>query len=251
MDTKIISVATHKGGVGKTASVASIGAILASKGKRVLIVDLDTQANLTRHFMPDIPQRIIYHAFREQSNLPIYHLRDNLDIVPSGMDMGGIDLELQMMFRREYILSILLEPYRGQYDYILLDCPPALGLVTLNALVTTDILIVPMRADLMSFYGLSMMDKFCTKLQILNKGLEVNYIFFNAYEKGQTITDNIESTVREQYGNRVLQTVIRKNNDIAKAPFFYTDVCSAFPKSNGAKDFTALTDELLNRLNKK
>ena len=107
MKAKIIAVANHKGGVGKTASVASIGAILASRGKKVLLVDLDTQANLTRHFMESIPPRIIYHAIREQSNLPIYPIRNNLDIVPSGLDMAGIDLELQMMFNREDRKSVV------------------------------------------------------------------------------------------------------------------------------------------------
>ena len=107
MKAKIIAVANHKGGVGKTASVASIGAVLASRGKKVLMVDLDTQANLTRHFMENIPPRIIYHAIREQLNLPIYPIRENLDIVPSGLDMAGIDLELQMMFNREDRKSVV------------------------------------------------------------------------------------------------------------------------------------------------
>ncbi len=119
-------------GVGKTASVAAVGAILASRGKKVLMVDLDTQANLTRHYLENIPPRIIYHAIREQSNIPIYPIRENLDIVPSGLDMAGIDLELMMMFNRERVLKSLLEPFTNIYDYILLDCPPALGLVTIK-----------------------------------------------------------------------------------------------------------------------
>lgn len=248
MKAKIIAVANHKGGVGKTSSVASIGAILASRGKKVLLVDLDTQANLTRHFMADIPPRIIYHALREQANLPIYPIRPNLDIVPSGLDMAGIDLELQMKFNRERVLMTLLDPYRNIYDYILLDCPPALGLVTVNALTAASKLIVPMKADLMSNYGLSMMDKFCVELQPLNPGIHIDFIFFNIYEKGLNITEAIEADVRAKYGERVLNSVVRKNTDVAKAAFEYTDVSSFNIESNGAKDYQALVTELENKL---
>jgi chromosome partitioning protein len=244
MKAKIIAIANHKGGVGKTASVASIGAIFAARGKKVLLVDLDTQANLTRHFMDTIPPRIIYHAIREQAGLPIYPIRANLDIVPSGLDMAGIDLELQMMFNRERVLKTLLDPYSSIYDYIILDCPPALGLITINALTSATHLIVPMKADLMSNYGLSMMDQFCVKMQVLNPGIHVDYIFFNMYEKGQTMTDAIETDVRTKYGDRVLATTIRKNNDVAKAAFEFTDVVSFNPEANGAKDFQALVTEL-------
>lgn len=248
MKAKIIAVANHKGGVGKTASVASIGAILASRGNKVLLVDLDTQANLTRHFMADIPPRIIYHALREQTNLPIYPIRPNLDIVPSGLDMAGIDLELQMKFNRERVLMNLLDPYRNIYDYILLDCPPALGLVTVNALTAASKLIVPMKADLMSNYGLSMMDKFCVELQPLNPGIHIDFIFFNIYERGLNITEAIEADVRAKYGERVLNSVVRKNTDVAKAAFEYTDVSSFNIESNGAKDYQALVTELENKL---
>lgn len=248
MKAKIIAIANHKGGVGKTASVASIGAVLASRGKKVLMVDLDTQANLTRHFMENIPPRIIYHAIREQLNLPIYPIRENLDIGPSGLDMAGIDLELQMMFNRERVLKGLLDPFSSIYDYILLDCPPALGLVTINALTAANKLIVPMKADLMSNYGLSMMDQFCVKMQVLNPGIHIDYIFFNIYEKGQTMTEAIETDVRSKYGDRVLSTVIRKNNDVSKAAFDFTDIVSFNPDANGAKDFQALVTELDSKL---
>lgn len=248
MTTKIIAFANHKGGVGKTSSTATIGAILATRGKKVLLVDLDTQANLTRHFLPTIPPRIIYHAIREQANLPIYQIRPNLDIVPSGLDMAGIDLELQMMLNRERVIKTLLDPYSNLYDYILLDCPPSLSLITINALTAATHLIVPMRADLMSNYGLSMMDNFCAKMQVLNPGIHIDYIFFTLYEKGQTITDAIESDVRKKYGDRVLTTVVRKNNDIAKSAFEYTDVYSYNPSANGAKDYIALVEELENKI---
>lgn len=245
---KLIAIANHKGGVGKTASVASIGAILAAKGKKVLLMDLDTQANLTRHFMEDIPSRIVYHAIKDRKDLPVYQIRENLDIVPSGLDMAGIEIDMTSMRKREEIIKDLLEPYKNRYDFILLDCPPSLGLVTLNALTAANKLIVPMKADLMSFYGLGMMDNFCAGMQDLNPGIHIDLIFFNIYEKGQNMTDAIEAEVRDKYGDRVLNTVVRKNNDIAKAAFEFTDVVSAYPEANGAKDFQALAGEILERL---
>lgn len=246
MKAKIIAVANHKGGVGKTSSVASIGAILAARGYNTLIVDLDTQANLTRHFMEAIPERIIYHAIRERRDAPIYRIREHLDMIPSGLDMAGVDVEMMSMKRREYILSDLLRPVRESYDVILLDCPPSLGLITLNALTAAEHLMVPMKTDLMSTYGLVMMDNFCNDIQDLNR-IDIDLIFFNGYEKGQKMTDAVEKDIRSKYGDKVMRTVVRKNNDIAKASFEFTDVVSAYPASNGAHDFQALVDELEER----
>lgn len=145
--------------------------------------------------------------------------------------MAGIDLELQMMFNRERVLKTLLDPYANRYDFVLLDCPPALGLITINALTAANKLLVPMKADLMSSYGLNMMEQFCAKMQVLNPGIHIDFIFFNIYETGQTMTDAIEADVRSKYGDRVMTTVVRKNNDVAKSVFEYTDVVSAYPGS--------------------
>lgn len=145
--------------------------------------------------------------------------------------MAGIDLELQMMFNRERVLKTLLDSYANRYDFVLLDCPPALGLITINALTAANKLLVPMKADLMYSYGLNMMEQFCAKMQVLNPGIHIDFIFFNIYETGQTMTDAIEADVRSKYGDRVMTTVVRKNNDVAKSAFEYTDVVSAYPGS--------------------
>lgn len=246
--SRIIAIANHKGGVGKTASVAAIGAILASKGFKVLLIDLDTQANLTMHFMPEMPQRTIFNAIQERNNLPVYSIRENLCLVPSCLDMAGIELQMSMMKRREYVLSDLMKPYKDNFDFIILDCPPSLGLVTMNALAIAEILIVPMLADIMSSYGVEKMEKFCNEMQDLNQGLHIDYIFFNRYEKRQNMTIGIENNIRTMYGDKVLKTVIRKNVDIAESAAQYTDVVSYNPESIGAKDFQELVNELLERV---
>ncbi len=243
-----IAFANHKGGVGKTAAVAAIGSILASKGYKVLMLDLDTQANLTRHFMNEIPERTIYDAIIERKDLPEYEIRKNLFLTPSCLDMAGVELNMSTMRRRENILSDLVDHVWYTYDYVLFDCPPSLGLVTMNALAVVQFVVVPMIADLMSTYGLSMMDSFCSEMQDLNPGVSVNYIFFNRYEKKLNMTEAIEKDVREKYGDKVLKTVVRKNVKISEAAMEFTDIVSYDSGCSGARDFRALTDELVKRI---
>ena len=142
MDTRILAIANHKGGVGKTTAVASIGAALAAKGYKVLLVDLDAQANLTASLSTaEDESRTIYQALKERKQLPIIGVRDNLSLTPSSLDLAGVELELSGMMSREFVLKDLLEPVAGDYDFILLDCPPSLGLIAVNAFVAaTDVL---------------------------------------------------------------------------------------------------------------
>lgn len=249
--SRIIAFANHKGGVGKTASVAAIGSILAKKGYEVMMIDLDTQANLTRHFMESVPERTIYQAIQERDNIPAYRVRDDgLFLVPSSLDMAGIELDLSVMARREYVLADLLSDFQTGFDFILLDCPPSLGLVTMNAVVVADTLVVPTIPDVMSSYGVNMVEDFCTKMRRLklNPDIDIDFIFFNRYEKRQNLTTAIETGIRSKYGDKVLNTVIRKNIDIAESALQFTDVVSYNPESSGAKDYTALVDEMLSRL---
>ena len=145
--SRIIAIANHKGGVGKTTSVGSIGSILSEMGKRTLLIDLDAQANLTTSFLTEEPEETIYNALRGETALPVIPLRENLSIVASTLDMAGVELDLSSRISREYILHKLLKPIAGKYDYILLDCPPSLGLVTINAFVAARELFIPLTAE--------------------------------------------------------------------------------------------------------
>lgn len=183
---KIIAVANHKGGVGKTASVASIGAIFGSQGQK-------GPPYGPRH--PGKPYTSFYGRYSVQDCLSRHQGqegssclpdKENMDIVPSGLDMAGIEIDMTSMRKREEIIKDLLEPYKNRYDFILLDCPPSLGLVTLNALTAASKLIVPMKADLMSFYGLGMMDNFCAGMQDLNSGIHIDLIFSTSMRRVRT-----------------------------------------------------------------
>ncbi len=242
---KVISFANHKGGVGKTASVSAIGAILASQGKKVLLVDLDTQANLTRCHIDGFPKRIVYHALKEKKALPIVNVGKDLDIVPSGLEMAGIELEISGVMQRESILKKLLSPIQGNYDYIILDCPPSLGLITINALVASNFLFVPMLPDTMSYYGLGMIDNICTLVQELNPDIQINGIFFTKYDTRVGLTSAIEEMVRETYGTRVFQTKIRINTKIGEAPMFHKNILEYEPDGKSVNEYKALIEEML------
>lgn len=242
---KVISLANHKGGVGKTASVSAIGSILASQGKKVLLVDLDTQANLTRCHIDGFPKRIVYHALKEKRDLPIVKVGKNLDIVPSGLEMAGIELEISGAIQRESILKKLLSPALPKYDYIILDCPPSLGLITINAFVASDYLFVPMLPDTMSYYGLGMIDNVCAIVQELNPDIKIDGIFFTKYDTRVSLTSAIEEMVRENYGPRVFETKIRINTKIGEAPMFHKSILDYDPDGKSVNEYKALIDEML------
>ena len=244
---KIIAIANHKGGVGKTTSVASIGAALSEKGLRVLFVDLDAQANLTGSLLSGEPGRTIYEALREKDSLPIIELREGLSIVPASLDLAGVELELSSAMSREFILKDLLEPIAEAYDFILLDCPPSLGLITVNAFVAAHEIIIPLTAEALPFKGLTMIERVITMVQRrLNTGLRLSGILFTRWE-GRKLNKMVEEAIRTKYGSMVYDAKVRTNIAIAEAPLSGTDIFSYNAKSNGAQDYRDVTEELLSR----
>ena len=244
---RTIAIANHKGGVGKTTSVASIGAALSQKGKRVLLVDLDTQANLSSSLLDEEQERTIYDAISQGENLPIYPVRENLYITPSSLDMAGVELEISSRISREFILKDLLEPERDNYDYILLDCPPSLGLVTLNALVASTSLYIPLTAEALPTKGLKMLtDVLQSVKKRLNPTLSLDGVIITRWENSK-LSRNVEESLRSTFGEAVFNTKIRKNISLAEAPLSSQDIFRYAPDSNGAKDYQALAEEILAR----
>lgn len=244
--SKIIAIANHKGGVGKTTSVASIGSVLASKGKRVLLVDLDAQANLTGSFLAEEQERTIYNALKGEQ-LPIVSIRPSLDIVCSSLEMSGVDLEISSQMSREYLLKDLLEPQRSKYDYILLDCPPSLGLITLNALVAADSLYIPLTAEALPSKGLVMLTDILQMVKKrLNPTLSLDGVIVTRWENSK-LSKMVEEQLRATFGSVVFNTKIRKNISIAEAPLVAKDILSYAPDSNGARDYQSLAEEILER----
>lgn len=236
-------MANHKGGVGKTTSVASIGAAL-SETDRVLMIDLDAQANLTTSFLKEEQETTIYEAIAKGAALPIVSVNDNLDIVPSSLEMAGIELEISGRMQREYILKDLIEPIADNYDYILLDCPPSLGLITINAFVAAKELFIPLTAEALPSKGLTMLLDILAMVQKrLNEGIELTGVIITRYEKSK-LSQMVEDSLRKNFGDIIFQTRIRKNVSIAEAPLYNLSVLSYAPNSKGSQDYIGLTAEI-------
>ena len=245
--TKIISVANHKGGVGKTTTVASVGVGLARKGFKVLLVDLDAQANLTSSLLEEEPPMTLYDTLIEGHELSIVHIMDNVDIIPSSLDLSSAELELSSKMDREYILLELLEEVKREYDYIIIDCPPSLGLLTINALVASTDLYIPMTAEVLPTRGMNTLIKSIEMVKKrANKELKLSGIIFTRWH-GRNLNKALENQLRKQFGNIIFETKIRENISVAEAPLSSTDIYTYNPKCNGAKDYGSLVEEIIKR----
>lgn len=245
-ETKIIAIACHKGGVGKTTTAASLGSLLASSGKKTLLVDLDAQRNLTTTFMDlrNIPENTIYEAFRGQCKLPVYNVKPNLDICPSSVDMGAIDTEVASKIQREAILKMLLAPVKDNYDWILLDCPSQLAIVTVNAFAAATSVIVPLSCDAYAAEGLIQLSKMVDVVSVgLNPGLKIDGILVTRFHTRRSLDKLVEEDLRSRYGQLVFETRIRENAAVVQAPIMNMDIVSYDPKSNGAKDYQEFMKE--------
>ncbi len=243
---QIISIVNHKGGVGKTTSVSSLGVALARMGKRVLLVDLDAQGNLTDTLTKTPGDRSIYDSLRTLETLPVVNIREGLDLCPSSIDLVSMDLELADKKEREYRLSRLLQGL--DYEYILLDCPPSLGLLTINALTASSKVIIPLTPEALPAKGLgTLLDIIERTKETLNPGLSLGGILITRYNR-RKINRLVEETLRETFGDSVFKTKIRENVDISESPLQGMDIYSYSPNSIGAKDYESLALEVVSKL---
>lgn len=249
MDTKIIAICNHKGGVAKTTTVASLGASLASLGHSVLLVDLDAQSNLTSSLLGYEPERSTYEAIRDREGLPIEKVGNTgLSLAGASLDLAGIELEISTAMERERRLQDVLSEVADKYEYILLDCPPSLGLLTLNALTASTDVIIPLTAEALPSKGLQKITDIIQMTQKrLNKGLRLSGILITRYERNN-LSLTVEEAIRERYGELVYDTKIRKNVSLAEAPLAVQTILEYAPTSNGAKDYLALAKEIETKL---
>lgn len=247
MSLKIITFANHKGGVSKTTSTASIGACMARMGKKVLLIDLDGQANLTLYFIPneDEVQASIFDSLVDGA--PASEARqENLDLVPSSLEMASAEIALTNLLAREQLLSRLLEPVKQNYDYILIDCPPSLGIVTTNAFLAADEIIVPMTPELLPLKGMRMLDPFVSTLQRVKPNLRLGGVFIARFNH-RKLNKVVEQAVKSRYETITMKTRIRENIALAESAGSGQSIFEYDPQSNGAKDYQALTEEIISR----
>lgn len=248
---KVIAVANHKGGVGKTTTTLTTASILAKKGYKVLCVDLDAQANLTLSLLrEDADYNTIAEAITKEQELPIVNVFENFDIVPSSLSLTKLELSMMGVMQREYVISDKLKPLRTKYDYIFLDCPPALGIFTVNALVAADYALVTMTPEVLPYKGLGSLIILISQIsERMNTHLRCAGILFTMYESSKTITKNIEMAVKKVYGGLLFDSHIRKNVRVAEAPAERKSLLEYAPTSTAFIDYTNFTEELLQRIN--
>ncbi len=236
----VISVANFKGGVGKTTSTLNIGAALANAGKRTLVIDLDPQFNLTQSLGLLETQHPVYGSLRGSYPLTPLSITANFDLVSSSLDLIKAEIELSAEFKREEILSRLIEPLSQTYEYMLLDCPPSLGLLTLNAFVASDQIFVPIEAEFLALKGYTILNEAISKI-----GLSIDKVFITKYDGRKILNRNVLDTITNSLGDAAFKTVIRENVALAEAPTQGLDIFRYAPKSIGAEDYKNLAKEIL------
>jgi len=245
---KIISLLNHKGGVGKTTSAINIGAGLVELGKRTLLIDLDPQANLTLSLGIPRQKVTIYEALRGEAELEPYTYKEGLDVITSSLDLSSAEMELINEAGREYILRELFETVIEDYDFIIIDCPPSLGLLTLNALTCSDYVYIPLQTEFLALQGLAKIKQIIDKVRFrLNKKLQIGGVIATMYDQRKVLNRDVVETIRKYFGDKVFDTLIRDNVSLAEAPAQRMDIFSYSKRSKGAEDYLSLCGEILQR----
>ena len=245
---KIVSITNHKGGVGKTTTSLNLGAALASLGKHTLLIDLDPQANLTQCLGLFEPEKTVGGALEGNYPLPIYQAEERLDIVPASLELAATEDALKNEEEPEYLLRTMIRKHTPSYDFILIDTPPSLGLLTVNSFAAAHTLLIPLQAQFLSFQGLNSLKQVIERAQkTLNKKLRLGGVIITQYDKRKTLNRNVFELAKEQFGNAVLETKIRDNVALAEAPVAGQSIFQYAPKSRGAEDYMSLATELLEK----
>lgn len=251
--SKVITISNHKGGVGKTTSTINIGAGLTSLGKKVLLIDLDPQANLSQSLGIGPQEENIYTLLKRTASgskvapSPVAIVK-GLDVIPSTLDLSGAEIELSSEAGREYILRELIEPLKSSYNYILIDSPPSLGLLTINALTASNEVLIPLQAQYLALQGLTKLLEIIEKIRKrLNKDLHLGGVFITQYDSRKVLNRDIVEAIENHYGKDVFKTRIRDNVALAEAPSQGLDIFRYQANSHGAEDYRALCNEILKR----
>lgn len=251
--TKVLAVTNQKGGVGKTTTAINLAASLAKIKQRVLLVDLDPQGNATTGSGVDKRNltATVYHVLLGSKTIAEVCVRAEIgkyDVVPANRDLAGAEIELIELDNRETILKRALEPILANYDYILIDCPPALNLLTLNGLCAARTVIIPMQCEYYALEGLSDLVNTIRRVRNnLNPSLEIEGLLRTMFDPRNTLAQQVSDQLQQHFGNKVYQTVIPRNIRLAEAPSYGLPVLYHDNLSKGTLAYLALADEILSK----
>jgi chromosome partitioning protein len=248
---KVISVSNQKGGVGKTTTTVNVAAFIAGRGRRVLIIDIDPQANAGYGVgvKADEANRTIYEVLIGSASI-----RDavvgtsvpNLDLIPSNIHLSGAQMDLLDMEGKEFILREAVRDIKNSYDYIFIDCPPSLGILTLNSLAAADSVMIPLQCEYYALEGLNQLLRIIAMVQEnLNRGLAIEGVVLTMYDSRTNLSQQVVSDVREYFGDKVFKTIIPRNVRLSEAPSFGKPIGMYDRTSIGSVTYENLAEEVL------
>ena len=250
---RIIAVANQKGGVGKTTTSINLAACLAEKGKKVLAVDMDPQGNLTSGLGvdKDSVEKSIYELIIGEVDIKEVinkEVLENLDIIPTSIDLSAAEIELIGVDDKEYILRNAIDQVKDQYDFVIIDCPPSLSMLTLNAMTTADSVIVPIQCEYYALEGLSQLIHTVELVKDrLNSKLEIEGVVFTMYDARTNLSLQVVENVKDNLQQNIYKTIIPRNIRLAEAPSYGLPINKYDPKSTGAESYMRLADEVIER----